>query len=279
MTDGFLWLFNLVRLCWFIEIFVRFLLYNIRYCTGIGPRFHLPVPYAGYLKRSTGILDEIIGFFEQVKPDIIGLVEVDNGSFRTHHLCQAEQIALRLGHYHVVESKYGVGSIAGKVPLLNRQGNAVLSRFPIVKHRFHYFEQGVKRLVIEARLASLTIFLVHLSLTYRNRQYQLERLYRLIHGVEGPVIVAGDFNVLWGEQELDLFLGATGLINANREGQPSHPSRSPKRQLDFILHSPEIKVRDFHIPHVVYSDHAPLICDFDLPEKSREMSGYRQGDH
>ncbi len=244
---------------------MRFLLYNIRYCTGIGPRFHLPVPYAGYLKRSTGILDEIIDFFEQVKPDIIGLVEVDNGSFRTRRLCQAKQIAHSLGHYHVVESKYGAGSVAGKVPLLNRQGNAVLSRFPIIEHRFHYFEQGVKRLVIEVKLAGLTIFLVHLSLTYRNRQYQLERLYRLIHGVEGPVIVAGDFNVLWGERELDLFLGATGLINANREGQPSHPSRAPKRQLDFILHSSELRVTDFQIPHVLYSDHAPLVCDFEPP--------------
>ena len=246
---------------------MRFLLYNIRYCTGLGPRFHLPVPYAGYLKRSTGILDEIIGFFEQVKPDIVGLVEVDSGSFRTRRLCQAEQIAHRLGHYHVVQSKYGAGSVAGRVPLLNRQGNAVLSRFPIVEHRFHYFEQGVKRLVIEVRLAGLTVFLVHLSLTYRNRQYQLERLYRLIRGVAGPVIVAGDFNVLWGEKELDLFLGATGLVNANQAGEPSHPSRFPKRQLDFILHSPQLKVTDFQIPRVLYSDHAPLICDFEFPDR------------
>lgn len=244
---------------------MRFLLYNIRYCTGIGPRFHLPVPYAGYLKRSTAVLDEIIDFLKQVNPDIIGLVEVDSGSFRTRQRCQAGQIADRLGHYHIVKSKYGEQSVADKVPLLNRQGNALLSRFPILEYRFHYFKQGVKRLVIEVRLAELTVFLVHLSLTYRNRQYQLEHLYRLIGDKEGPVIVAGDFNVLWGNRELDLFLGATGLINANREGQPSHPSRAPKRQLDFILHSPELKVTNFTIPKVLYSDHVPLVCDFELP--------------
>lgn len=244
---------------------MRFLLYNIRYCTGIGVRFHLPVPYAGYLKRSTKVLGEITDFIREYAPDIIGLVEVDSGSFRTRHRCQAEQIADRLGHYHVVESKYGIRSVAGKVPLLNRQGNAVLSRLPILSHRFHYFEQGVKRLVIEARMESLTVFLVHLSLTYRNRQYQLERLYRLVRDVEGPVILTGDFNVLWGDRELDLFLGATGLINANAMGRPSHPSRSPKRQLDFILHSPDIKATDFQIPKVLYSDHAPLVWDFELP--------------
>lgn len=243
---------------------MRFLLYNIRYCAGIGARFHLPVPYAGYLKQSTGVLDDIIGFIRQLAPDVIGLVEVDGGSFRTGKQCQAEQIASQLGHYHVIESKYGVQSVAGKVPLLNRQGNAVLSSLPIHSHRFHYFEQGVKRLVIEARLTRLTVFLVHLSLTYRNRQYQLERLYRLTCDVRGPVIVAGDFNVLWGDQELDLFLVASGLINANSKGQPSHPSTSPKRQLDFILHSPDLRVTDFRIPGVLYSDHTPLVCDFEM---------------
>jgi len=241
---------------------VRFLLYNIRYCAGIGARFHTPLPYAGYLKQSHAVLDEIIEFFEQVEPDIIGLVEVDSGSFRTGYRCQAKRIAERLGHFHVVETKYGNGSMAGRLPVLNRQGNAVLSRFPILEHRFHFFAQGVKRLVIEVSLEKLSVFLVHLSLTYRNRQYQLEQLYRIIRKSEKPVIVAGDFNVLWGGRELDLFLAASGLVSANHHNKPSHPSRAPKRQLDFILHSPEITVQDFQIPQVRFSDHAPLICDF-----------------
>lgn len=241
---------------------MRFLLYNIRYCAGIGARFHTPVPYAGYLKFSAGVLEDIVDFIQEVAPDIIGLVEVDSGSFRTGNLCQAEQIASSLGHYHIVETKYGLQSVAGRVPLLNRQGNAVLSRNPIQSHRFHYFEQGVKRLVIEARFEQLTVFLVHLSLTFRNRQYQLHRLHRLIREVKGPIIVAGDFNVLWGDTELELFLSATGLISANSEGQPSHPSRSPRRQLDFILHSPDLVVTDFQVPQILLSDHAPLICDF-----------------
>ncbi len=243
---------------------MRFLLYNIRYCAGIGTRFHFPVPYAGYLKQSGETLEGIVDFVRQVAPDVIGLVEVDGGSFRTGNLCQAQQIADRLGLYHVIETKYGLHSVAGKVPLLNKQGNAVLSSSPIQSHRYHYFEQGVKRLVIEVRLQFMTVFLVHLSLTYRNRQYQLERLFRLIKEVEGPVILAGDFNVLWGNKELDLFLGATGLINANSKGKPSHPSSSPKRQLDFILHSPELVVTHFEIPEVLYSDHAPLVCDLEL---------------
>jgi endonuclease/exonuclease/phosphatase family metal-dependent hydrolase len=164
----------------------------------------------------------------------------------------------------VIETKYGSASMAKRLPLLKSQGNAVLTRMPIISHRFHYFDEGVKRLVIQVCTEWLTIFLVHLSLTYRNRQYQLERLYRLIRQVDRPMILAGDFNVLWGVRELELFLGATGLTSANPEKRPSHPSRAPKRELDFILHSPELKVTNFHIPPVTYSDHAPLICDFEF---------------
>ena len=245
------------------------MLYNIRYGSGIGSRFHLPVPYAGYLKRSNGVFERISSFIEEESPDIVGLVEVDSGSFRTCSNCQAETLAKRLGFQHVVESKYKSDSVAQRVPVLCNQGNAIISRFPILDHRFHFFRQGVKRLVIEVQTAEVTIFLVHLSLTYRNRQHQLGQLHKMVTGADGPVIVAGDFNVLWGEQELDLFLAATSLHNANNEGQPSHPSRTPKRQLDYILHSSDLTVERFSIPNVLFSDHAPLICDFKKNEERR----------
>jgi len=242
---------------------LRFLLYNIRYAAGIGGRFHFPFPYAGYLRRSRHNFDKIQEFIKSVQPDIMGLVEVDGGSFRTRQHCQAEMIAEQLGYHHVIESKYGSASMAQRFPLLRTQGNAVLTKMPIISHRFHYFDEGVKRLVIQVCTEQLTVFLVHLSLTYRKRHYQLERLYNLIREVDRPMILAGDFNVLWGTRELELFLGATGLVSANPERKPSYPSRSPKRELDFILHSPELKVVHFQIPPVTYSDHAPLVCDFE----------------
>lgn len=243
---------------------MRFLLYNVRYGAGIGARFHLPVPFAGYLKRTTCNLECIVSFIESVQPDVIGLIEIDSGSFRSEHVCQAETIARQLGYSHVVESKYGANPMVRKVPVLNKQGNALLARQQILSHRFHYFPEGFKRLVIEAELPEVTVFLVHLSLTYRQRQQQLQRLYQLVSQVSGPVIVAGDFNVLWGDRELALFLAATGLVSANDLNQPSHPSRTPKRQLDFILYSPDLEASNFHIPPVHYSDHVPLVCDFTL---------------
>lgn len=241
---------------------MRFLLYNIRYGTGIGTRFHFPVPYAGYLKRSTENYRQITEFISRLTPDMVGLVEVDSGSFRTENCCQAASLARSLGYDHVVASKYGCGSLPRRVPVLAKQGNALLSKEKLLYHQLHFFRKGIKRLVIEAKTADLTVFLVHLSLTYYNRQSQLRQLYELVKITQGPVIVAGDFNVLWGDQELELFLAATGLRNANDHGYPSHPSRSPKRQLDFILYSPELTVENFFIPDIFLSDHAPLVCDF-----------------
>ncbi len=243
---------------------MRFLLYNIRYATGHGTAFHLPFPYAGYLKRSGSQLKKIVHFIEDVQPDFIGLVEVDGGSFRTDSQCQARYIADHLKLDHVIETKYGLESVVKRMPVLNAQGNAILSRMPIVSYRFHYFEEGMKRLIIQACTERVTIFLVHLSLTYRNRQNQLERLYRLVRQVDRPLILAGDFNILWGKRELELFLGATGLVSANLERDPTFPSRSPKRELDFILHSKDIQPKAFTIPGVTFSDHAPLVFDFDF---------------
>jgi len=243
---------------------MRFLLYNIRYGAGVGKRFHLPVPYSGYFKRTNGNLSQIIDFVREVNPDIIGLLEVDSGSYRAEKSNQAEAIASEIKQYHVYQSKYSSDSLAQKVPVVNKQGNAILTSQKIISHRFHYFNEGIKRLVIELELEDFSIFLVHLSLKFRHRQHQLQELHQLVKNVEKPVVVAGDFNVLWGDRELQLFLAATGLRSANGEGQPSHPSRAPRRQLDYIFHSPGIEITDFFIPQVKLSDHVPLICDFEI---------------
>ncbi|HNR29591.1 MAG TPA: endonuclease/exonuclease/phosphatase family protein [Candidatus Hydrogenedentes bacterium] len=243
---------------------MRFVLYNIRYGTGSGWHFHLPVPFSGYFRRPQDNLRALSGFLRSLDPDIVGLVEVDNGSYLAEKVSQAEAIAGDLGFSHVYESKYPQTSIARRVPVLKEQGNAFLTNQRIETQGFHYFDRGIKRLVIELEFSDFVIFLVHLSLKYRHRQYQLSDLYSMFAAINKPMLVAGDFNVLWGDRELHLFLAASGLINANHEGAPTFPSWSPKREIDFILHSPQIKIRRFSVPHVRFSDHLPIVCDFEV---------------
>lgn len=243
---------------------MRLLIYNIRYATGTGPAFHLPIPGAGYLRSSRKVLDQITRFIRAQDPDLVGLIEVDTGSIRTGMVNQAEHIASHLGHYTAYECKYGAGSLNLLMPIVRKQGNAILAAPRVTGERFHYFETGIKRLIIELELDDVCVFLVHLSLKYRQRQEQLRTLHDLIVKSHKPVIVAGDFNTFWGNNEIFLFMRAAGLRSANSESLASFPARIPRVELDFILFSEGIEIRDFKVPDVRFSDHRPLICDFEV---------------
>jgi endonuclease/exonuclease/phosphatase family metal-dependent hydrolase len=241
---------------------MRFVLYNIRYATGTGAAFHLPVPGAGYLRSNPRVLDGITQFIKSRDPDIVGLIEVDTGSIRTGLVNQAQVIAKSLGHYSTYQCKYGTSSINTLVPIVRKQANAFLASPRVEGERFHYFDTGIKRLIIELELDELCVFLVHLSVKFRHRHAQLRHLFELIRHSTKPVIVAGDFNTFWGEHEMALFMEATGLRSANRHRLPSYPARRPRIELDFILYSRGIEIDSFEVPDVTYSDHRPLICDF-----------------
>lgn len=238
---------------------MRFVLYNIRYGTGGGK---IRFPLSGYLHFTNGNFQRIAEFLQELNPDVAGLVEVDSGSYRTRKSNQAEVLARRLGHYHVYQSKYGVKSLTRFLPVLRCQGNAFVVRDDGHKEVFHYFDRGMKRLVIELETANVTFFLIHLALGSRMRHQQLGDLYEMLQKVKKPYIVAGDFNALWGEQEIRLFQAATGLKNAHVSNSPTFPSWKPKRHLDFILHSPELRVDRCWMPNVQLSDHLPIVCDF-----------------
>ena len=188
----------------------------------------------------------------------------NTGSIRTGMLNQAEHIAGQLGHYSTYQCKYGAGSINQLMPIVRKQGNAFLSAPNVHGERFHYFDTGIKRLIIELELSDVCVFLVHLSLKFRQRQYQLRSLHDLIVQAAKPVIVAGDFNTFWGTHEIYLFMRAAGLRSANTAGLPSFPARTPRIELDFILVSEGIEVTDFRVPDVRLSDHRPLVCDFEV---------------
>lgn len=244
---------------------MRFLLYNICYGTHGNQR---KLPLLGMLGRTHDRLDEITEFIRPLDPDVIGLIEVDNGSYRSGKKSQTEKMAEELGHFHSYCSKYGAASRWQRIPLYNQQGNAFLAKDTIHGEKFHYFERGMKKLVIELELEKVTFFLVHLALSYKARQEQILHLYRLVRETNRPYIVAGDFNAFMGEAEIELLMSASGLRNADQHMQPSYPSRNPRKHLDFILHSPRIKVNKFWMPDVHLSDHLPLVIDFDVLESA-----------
>ena len=243
---------------------MRLLLYNIRYAVGGGASMHMPLPGAGYVLGNQSVLPEITRFIKDVDPDIVGLIEVDTGSIRSRMVNQAEKIATELGMNTSYETKYGEKSLNQILPIVRKQGNAFMAAERVHGEKFHYFDTGIKRLIIELEMQDFAVFLVHLSLKYRHRHLQLRHLHDLIEQTEKPVIVAGDFNTFWGENEIYLFMRAAGLRSANIDSIPTYPSRSPRKELDFVLFQDGIDVKSFEIPDGRLSDHLPLICEFEV---------------
>ena len=225
---------------------------------------HMPLPGAGYVLGNQSVLPEITRFIKSLDPDVVGLIEVDTGSIRSRKVNQAEKIAADLGMNTSYETKYGERSINQMLPIVRKQGNAFMAAPRVHGEKFHYFDTGIKRLIIELEMDDYAVFLVHLSLKYRHRHLQLRHLYDLIQATSKPVVVAGDFNTFWGENEIYLFMKAAGLTSANTESIPTYPSRSPRKELDFVLYQDGINVTGFDIPDVKLSDHLPLVFDFEL---------------
>ena len=225
---------------------------------------HMPIPGAGYVLGNQSVLPEITRFIKSLDPDVVGLIEVDTGSIRSRKVNQAEKIAADLGMNTSYETKYGEKSLNQILPIVRKQGNAFMAAPRVHGEKFHYFDTGIKRLIIELEMDDYAVFLVHLSLKYRHRHLQLRRLYDLIQETSKPVVVAGDFNTFWGENEIYLFMKAAGLTSANVESLPTYPSRAPRKELDFVLYQDGIQVTGFDVPDVKLSDHLPLVCDFEL---------------
>jgi len=225
---------------------------------------HMPLPGAGYVLGNQSVLPEITRFIKSMDPDVVGLIEVDTGSIRSRSVNQAEKIAADLGMNTSYETKYGEKSFNQMLPIVRKQGNAFMAAPRVHGEKFHYFDTGIKRLIIELEMEKYAIFLVHLSLKYRHRHLQLRHPYDLIQATKKPVVVAGDFNTFWGENEIYLFMKAAGLKSANVNSRPTYPSRSPRKELDFVLYQDGIEVTGFDVPDIKLSDHLPLVCDFDL---------------
>jgi endonuclease/exonuclease/phosphatase family metal-dependent hydrolase len=210
-------------------------------------------------------LDNIAKFLKSKKPDIVCLVEADSGSIRSQGTNQAEYIKEKLGFKSLANyCKYGKHSLISKLPYFRHLDNAVLSKYPFTKIVEHDLKRGVKKVVIEVVINNrLTLFLVHLPLARSARRNQLKQIAHIVEYSHHPKLVLGDFNTLKGDSELDAFLSSTRmkLVSHNMK---TFPSWKPKKCLDHVIYSHNIKIKKVFVPKVHFSDHLPIIIDFEV---------------
>jgi len=246
---------------------MRILLYNIEYENGIRGRYE-------YLKlwryfQSPKYQDEKIArFIANEDPDVVALLEVDLGSVRTRFKDKSLFYKKYFGFNGCAAApKYPDKNwprILRKMPFFRKQGNALLARNNPKAIRFHWLSEGAKRLLIEAELDNVTLFLAHLSLRRKTREKQMLEIGNIVSYAEKPVVLMGDFNTFRGEKELDDMLRASGLHKTYRVKYNSYPAVNPKKQFDYIFVSKGIKVNSFRTLNWQFSDHLPLMMDFTI---------------
>ena len=158
-------------------------------------------------------------------------------------------------------------------------GNAVLSRWPIVRSHNHDVTlpgdeaRGLLHcvLALPGLARGLHLLCVHLGLRESHRRLQLERLLDLVRTVpdSAPLVVAGDFND-W-RQRADRILAPAGLqeVHVRHHGSParSFPARWPFLALDRIYLRGIAASRPVPMPRRPWrtlSDHVPVAAALTL---------------
>lgn len=259
---------------------VKLICYNIEYCEGIEGHWYQYLKFWKIFFPPKHLDQRIVDALKQFHPDILALVEVDVGSFRAHGIDEVRFLEEKLHLKSFVEKiKYplkGWLKLFHHTPILDKQANAIISKYHISKVTYHLFDRGTKRVVIEATIShpfKMTLLLAHLALGKHARARQIHELIDIVNQAQKPAILMGDFNTFHGAEEIQELLQKTHLkdmITLDHESLPlTEPAWHPKRRLDYILTSPEIKVDKYSVLNFHFSDHLPLMIDFEIRKNNK----------
>lgn len=208
---------------------------------------------------------------QALRPDIVGLQEASEAWGRGN---VAARLARRLGLHHVhvpaTERVFGVRPLGWLITrLINfREGPAILSRFPIVRHQVHDLRRC--RRVLDPRVllradvlmpdGELQVYSTHTS----RDDCQLDHLASLVReGRNGwPAIVTGDLNSVETSPAIQALVNGGGFVDAFRRARPDEvgatvwqpldaPFSTATRRVDyvFVLDGPDAtaRVRDSRV--------------------------------
>lgn len=172
---------------------------------------------------------------------------------------------------HTFESAYGRNASY----LHGHHGNALLSRFPIVRKENRDFsdhaleKRGVLHCVVRVDKRNVHCFVIHFGLFARSRERQAEALIEWINREvpqRAPLLIAGDFND-WRDRLSRRLIDSVGVTEV-MGGARTFPALVPWLRMDRIYQ------RGFRVHRADVlkgpewarlSDHAPLVADLSLP--------------
>ena len=244
---------------------LRLLSYNIqsglttqRYSHYVTKVWKHVVPVPSRMQNLNAIADLVSSY------DVVGLQEVDGGSLRSGFVDQAHYLADRARfRYFCEQTNRQFGRIS-------RHSNVLLSQ--IRPEQFHDYKlpgaiRGRGALMVRFGTGSedtaLFIYVVHLALGREARRQQMSYLAKKI-SAQRHVVIMGDLNCASDSRDMEQFRAQAKLLEPVA-GLRTFPSWKPKRQLDHIMVSDELRVNSISVLSHLYSDHLPIEMELELP--------------
>jgi len=196
---------------------------------------------------------------EAITPfDIVGLQEADAGSFRTTYVHQQDYLAMRAGF------NYSQSLITREINPIARITLGVLSRTPldaIIKHRLPASRHGRGALesVCHWHGQPIAIITTHLSLRRSSRLEQMAYLANLISKHEAAIVL-GDLNCEPHSPEFMQLLDEADM-QVSHLPPPTYPSWQPRRRIDHILTTKNLRISNLRVLPCLCSDHLPIAAE------------------
>lgn len=221
-------------------------------------------------------IDAIAAVINSVKPDVVGLQEIDVKTGRSgKDINQAEELA----------KKTGMNFFFGKA--IDHDGGeygvALLSKYPVSETQVYHLTslpeiKGEKRVLVTARLLLPSGKAIRFGNTHldaerdpANRMVQIKEINAIAKKEALPFVITGDFNAYPESEvirEMDLV-----FTRSCQTCQPTIPADKPSRSIDFIgfRNDQPFVVRGHEVIAASGpSDHLPVAATLELIVKKRK---------
>lgn len=241
---------------------LRVLSYNIqlgmasaRYRDYVTKSWRHLVPYGGRFAALDRIAERLSDY------DLVALQETDGGSFRTGFVNATEYLASRAGF------RCWLDQVNRRIGPIARHGNGLLCRATLTPTNDIKLPGLPGRGALVAQLGlgphPLTVVVVHLALGQRVRTRQIDFLAERLAGYR-QLLLMGDLNCEAHSPEIQALCERTGLKVPYGDDN-TFPSWGPRRRIDHVLASANLRIEHTYVPAWKHSDHLPLEARLSLP--------------